>query len=61
MSQISGQFWQVAFDIRPGAIPAQQRVDGKSVPQIMQVWPFCSGRSPQTNPPGNAQKLPFCG
>src|ERR1035438_8183470 len=60
MSQVCGQLRHVAFDINPRTIPTNQRANGKSVPEIVQVCPFRPGWSPQTNPTGNPQKLFFC-
>ena len=39
MAKISREFGQASFDIDTVAIPAEERVDGQSMAQIMQAWP----------------------
>jgi hypothetical protein len=61
MAQVGGKFWHLAFNINPGPIPPDQRANRKCVPEIVQVWSFCSERSAQINPPSHPQKLFFGG
>ena len=36
VTEIRAEFRQVLFDVDPGAIPSEQRLNGKSGPKVMQ-------------------------
>jgi hypothetical protein len=38
VTEIRAQFWHVPLDVDPGAIPGEQRLNGKSVPKVVQPW-----------------------
>jgi hypothetical protein len=38
MPKVSGQNWQPTFRIITGSVPTQQRLNGKTMPKVMEAW-----------------------
>jgi hypothetical protein len=47
VTEIGAQFRQVLFDVDPGAIPPDERLDGKSVPKVVEPRATAILRTPQ--------------
>ena len=57
VAKIRAQFRHVPFDIEACPIPPEQRLNGESVPEVMEPWAMALPRPPQACPPRQADKL----
>jgi hypothetical protein len=39
VAEVGAELWEAAFDIKSGAIPTNEGVNGESVPGVVQAWP----------------------
>jgi hypothetical protein len=52
MPKVSGQNWQPTFGIITGSVPTQQRLNGKTMPKIMEAGAMTRIHRTQSDLPG---------
>jgi hypothetical protein len=50
MTKVGAQFRQVLLDVDPGSIPPEQRLNGKSMPKVVQSRTVAVPRASQSYP-----------